>query len=292
MIAQLEVPDKRQQLGALLRQRRTRIHSEARALGPYLRLPSRIGKAVTQEEVAEAADISRQWYVYLESGRSMRVSPGVLGRIADTLMLDQADRSSLFELAVPELRVMNRQPQTNAVLDAFASIRSLARRLWTATTEQEALAIVREHCMAELKPDAIATVVRDRQGLWNAEATGSPNVSRRWDRFYSWIDSNWPQEIRDEMLCHPSLAAPGETITWSEHPTPSRTLAADFCKMLDSVDLSHDDFMCANVRTRSGLYCRITTIYGARHFFTEDHRALMSAIADLVSFAISDASPS
>ena len=60
MEAAFELPEERQRAGlsALLKQCRTRIRPGARSLGPYLRLSVRTGKAVRQEEVAEAADIS------------------------------------------------------------------------------------------------------------------------------------------------------------------------------------------------------------------------------------------
>jgi transcriptional regulator with XRE-family HTH domain len=70
----------------------------------YLRLPMRVGKVVTQEEVAEAVGISRQWYAMLESDHPVRVSATVLGRIVDALMMDTAERFAKRSTRAPQLR--------------------------------------------------------------------------------------------------------------------------------------------------------------------------------------------
>lgn len=46
-------------VGEFLREHRRLIPRDATALGPFLRLPVRLGKAVTQEEIAEALGVSR-----------------------------------------------------------------------------------------------------------------------------------------------------------------------------------------------------------------------------------------
>jgi hypothetical protein len=57
----LKVSDKGAgELSAFLKRCRARIHSEALVLGTYLRFLMRVGKPVSQQEVAEAAGISRQ----------------------------------------------------------------------------------------------------------------------------------------------------------------------------------------------------------------------------------------
>jgi transcriptional regulator with XRE-family HTH domain len=122
---------------------RGRIAPERASLGPYLRLPIRIGKLVTQEEVAEVVGISRVWYGMLENERPVRVSTAVLGRIADALMMDPVERASLFRLAFPELRSTSLADDSAGLLDTIGSLRLLTRRLWAATTEAEALTVVR-----------------------------------------------------------------------------------------------------------------------------------------------------
>jgi transcriptional regulator with XRE-family HTH domain len=68
-------------VGELLKRCRQRLSSNIRSLGVCVRVPVRIGKVVTQEEVAEAAGISRVWYATMENDRAPRVSVRVLGQI-------------------------------------------------------------------------------------------------------------------------------------------------------------------------------------------------------------------
>jgi transcriptional regulator with XRE-family HTH domain len=52
-----------------------------------------------REEVALLAGVGVSWYVWLEQGRDIHVSEGVLERLSHALRLDSAERSHLFELA-------------------------------------------------------------------------------------------------------------------------------------------------------------------------------------------------
>jgi transcriptional regulator with XRE-family HTH domain len=58
---------------------------------------------VTQEEIAEAVGVSRNWYRRLESGASVRASTKLLDRLAHALALTPDERMTLFTLAIPEL---------------------------------------------------------------------------------------------------------------------------------------------------------------------------------------------
>jgi hypothetical protein len=91
------------QLTILLQQFRCRIDPEIAALGPHRRLPSRRGKPVTQEELAEYLGVSRTWYGLLESKKPIRVSLVLLDRLSSALMLTREERARLFALALPEL---------------------------------------------------------------------------------------------------------------------------------------------------------------------------------------------
>jgi hypothetical protein len=90
-------------LKELLRQFRRRIDPYEQALGPQARPPSRRGKPVTQEEIAECIGVSRAWYCMLESDKPARASTFLLDRLASILMLSAAERATLFALALPEL---------------------------------------------------------------------------------------------------------------------------------------------------------------------------------------------
>jgi DNA-binding XRE family transcriptional regulator len=84
-----------------LRQCRLGVPVEARSIGNFVRLPSRIGKIVSQEEFAEAIGISRCWYGMLEAGRPVRPSAALIDRICDALTLNEHNRLQLVELALP-----------------------------------------------------------------------------------------------------------------------------------------------------------------------------------------------
>ncbi|MBV9646285.1 MAG: helix-turn-helix domain-containing protein [Candidatus Eremiobacteraeota bacterium] len=90
-------------IGPFLREHRRSIDPATRALGTQRRLPARRGRRVSQEEIAEAAGISRVWYAMLESGAAPRTTPRLLAKIASILMLSASERLTLFRLALPEL---------------------------------------------------------------------------------------------------------------------------------------------------------------------------------------------
>ncbi|MBV8425145.1 MAG: helix-turn-helix domain-containing protein [Candidatus Eremiobacteraeota bacterium] len=90
---------------AFLKTLRSRIQPETEALGPHKRLPSRVGKRVTQEEIAEHVGVSREWYATLETGASTRTSLPLLARLATALMTTPAERMVLFSLGLPELQL-------------------------------------------------------------------------------------------------------------------------------------------------------------------------------------------
>jgi transcriptional regulator with XRE-family HTH domain len=72
------------------------------ALGPWERLPIRHGRPVTQEELAEAVGVSRNWYRQLESG-AVRASTKLLDRLAKVFAFTPEERTKLFVLGIPEI---------------------------------------------------------------------------------------------------------------------------------------------------------------------------------------------
>jgi transcriptional regulator with XRE-family HTH domain len=87
-----------------LTQLRRRIDPATQTLGDYERLRSRIGRPITQEELAEAVGVSRGWYARLESGKNAQPSVSMLHRIAEALKTSAAERAILFRLAIPALQ--------------------------------------------------------------------------------------------------------------------------------------------------------------------------------------------
>lgn len=87
---------KRTDLASFLRTRRSRLAPSTVGLpcGPRRRTPG-----LRREEVALLAGVGVSWYTWLEQGRDIHVSEGLLERLSSALRLDHAERSHLFELA-------------------------------------------------------------------------------------------------------------------------------------------------------------------------------------------------
>jgi hypothetical protein len=87
---------KRTELASFLRDRRSRLAPSTVGLpnGTRRRTPG-----LRREEVALLAGVGVSWYMWLEQGRDIHVSEGVLERLSQALRLDNAERSHLFELA-------------------------------------------------------------------------------------------------------------------------------------------------------------------------------------------------
>ena len=94
--------EKRNAVPDLLKKLRGRLDPATAMLGEHERLRSRLGKAVSQEEMAEAIGVSRGWYACLESG-SKRPSVAVVARLAAALNTNRDERAKLFQLAIPAL---------------------------------------------------------------------------------------------------------------------------------------------------------------------------------------------
>jgi DNA-binding XRE family transcriptional regulator len=88
---------------SFLKTRRQSIPPDSMTLGSWERLPVRRGRRVTQEEIAEAVGISRNWYRRLESGDAPRASAKLLDRIAKAFQFTPEERTNLFVLGIPEI---------------------------------------------------------------------------------------------------------------------------------------------------------------------------------------------
>jgi transcriptional regulator with XRE-family HTH domain len=116
-------------LGAYLRDRRTRIDPAAFGLSAQRRRTP----GLRREEVAQRAHISPTWYTCLEQGRGGAPSADVLDRLAQALMLTDAEREHLFLLGLgrlPEVRYQRSvgvTPRLQRVLDAVNPSPALIR---------------------------------------------------------------------------------------------------------------------------------------------------------------------
>jgi transcriptional regulator with XRE-family HTH domain len=273
-------------LSGLLRRCRARLKPECRSFGPYLRLPIRVGKAVTQEELAEAVGISRQWYARLESEQHTVVSPSLLARVADALMMDFAERDDLFRLAVPELRAAPLTGQARTLLEILRPLRSLTRRLWVANTEAEVLTIVREHAMTGLRPDLVVARTRVAVGRWEYAGTGDESGGERVDCLDRLPRERKGDAAVDDSLCYPILAQPGDVVTRYERderlPNPSESDGGE----LGAVGWSDLSFAMTCVRSPNGFTGRLLLVHRTSHEYSDMERAELSTLAELASLAL------
>ncbi|HTJ28728.1 MAG TPA: helix-turn-helix transcriptional regulator [Candidatus Limnocylindria bacterium] len=276
----------RNRLGAFLRERREAVHPESRALGAYLRQPRRIGRRVTQEELAEVIGVSRTWYALLETGSAVRPSTAVLDRIATALGLDPSQRGTLFNLALPELRARSVAPDSLAVLDAMAALRRAARKLWSATSEAEALTLAAEQSAAWFRDAALVFPIhRVTPGTWEFPYSVDRGEGARNREWYEHLTASLSPEASDEIVLYPQLAQPGDVGTiemyremaaGQEHDEALRA-AADH-----ELALIH-----GRIRTRSGLVAGITIKHRSGHVYSEEDRAVMATLTELTSLALS-----
>jgi transcriptional regulator with XRE-family HTH domain len=91
-------------IGPLLKDLRRRIDPKTSVLGEHERLNTRRGRAVSQEELAEAVGVSSRWYAMLERGERMHPSIQMLSRLVRALNPTRDERVALLELAIPELQ--------------------------------------------------------------------------------------------------------------------------------------------------------------------------------------------
>lgn len=111
--------ERERRFGQVLRQLRNDIPWDASSLGDFVRLRNRVGKAVSQDEIAEALGVSRCWYGMLESGKQVRPSIDLLERLCDVFRLDPPQRLALIGLGNPELVAL-----IDSALLAFEKARS------------------------------------------------------------------------------------------------------------------------------------------------------------------------
>jgi len=274
--------------GELLKACRVRIRRESHSLGTYPRRSVRVGKAVTQEEVAEAAGISRVWYAMMEGNRSVRVSSLVLGRLADVLGMETAERAALFRLVLPEVGCVSSSERSLGALEAFRALRPLTRRLSDATTESDALTLIREVCMAQFRSDIVMSHICRGRGMWcEVSAVGDADAVRRLEAYHAFAIANFSPEFIDELHYADFLCEAGDVVTRSSQPPQSPNLVVQVNRARDASGWRDVNFMVARVCSRHGFIANVTIVHNGCHTYTEADQALLSTIAEIASLALS-----
>jgi transcriptional regulator with XRE-family HTH domain len=276
-------------LGVFLKSLRLRIDRKADRLGSYRRLPSRRGRRASQEEIAEAVEVSRGWYGLLESGAAIRASTRLLARIAEALGLSEEERAELFRLAVPEVAVPSLQPATMQTLDALQLVRKVARGLWSATTETEMLTVLAEAIAAQFgDADLIGAITRVQPGVWGYPVVigGEKWQGRLAEAEFRVNDGATPAQV-DEAKLHGVFRGPGEVGSRRELHR-GLSVQARIDGAFAAVGFDHADFLCAHIRSNAGFEANLFTNYVERREpFSELQRAVLGALSALASLALS-----
>jgi transcriptional regulator with XRE-family HTH domain len=298
----LESARPRPELALFLKFLRQRVDPDAASLGPHARLPLRRGRRVTQEELAEAIGISREWYAMLESTVTTQTSLGLLGRAADALMVTPEERARLFQLAIPEAWRKAPRAEANAgpsersstgiesrhgtILQAFAQMRSGAKRLWSASTVAEALEIAAEEATSHFAhADLVVSFHRVAKGRWNHLFVVDRGLGTRNASMYAEFASSLSRQAFDEMVFYPLLSEPGDV---GSRDTYGVTRVGNvYEEGLIKYDMTRWSFLHARISSRRGVVGGITVKYSSARDYSDTDRAVIAALASIASLALS-----
>jgi transcriptional regulator with XRE-family HTH domain len=274
----------RSELALLLKFLRCRIDPDVHVLGPHVRRSERLGKRVTQEELAAAIGVSRRWYTSLESAGTTRTSVSLVERLADALMVLPEERARLLQLAVPELGQLQLRDDSAAVLETFSRLRGLTEPLWTATSIEEILTTGCER-LADWFDGAllISTTRRTASGFWEYPV----DVKRGRNDAAKVVEDicQLPPELHDALNAFPRLPNPGDIGRPETHWTfpVQRTVQKIYARRR----LAGIASLYARVRSRSGFIGGLYIKHEFGHSYSTLDRAVLRAFAEITSYALS-----
>jgi transcriptional regulator with XRE-family HTH domain len=268
-----------------LRDARLAIPPEAASLGNVLRLPRRVGKAVSQEEVAEAVGISRVWYVRLETGRSIRTSVALLERLANALMLNDTQRAQLFPFAVSEISSRAMELRHGSVIEASGRVRRAAKRLMSASSVEEALTIAAEESTPHFSDAGLVGFVhRIAPGRWNRPLVADGGMGRQNKLLIDDLEASLGPEQFDEVGLYPMLLEPGDVGTRESRAAAS--IGAAYEAALARYNLQRSALLHVRI-SGGGVIGGILVKHASERDYSEIERAVVATIASLTSLALS-----
>jgi transcriptional regulator with XRE-family HTH domain len=280
----------RSELACFLRALRQSIDPNVLNLGPYQRHPSRIGRRVTQEELAEAIGVTREWYATHESAIATRSptrpSQAVLERLAEVLMITQPQRKTLFEMAVPQEWRVHLSDDSISALEAFSRLRSFARRLWTSTSVEDGLAMAAEEISGWFDPLLVYVARRRDPGVWESQATADKPDGSMVSKFikeFQDLASSSPAMV-DALNLYPQLRNAGEVGSDGFHPPRLQQMMA---KYQDRCRNRSFTFLKARICTRRGLIASVGVFHDVGHAYSPSDYAALAACAQVASLALS-----
>jgi transcriptional regulator with XRE-family HTH domain len=277
----------RSELALFLTFLRHRIDPDVRALGPFVRRTQRLGKRVTQEELAEAIGVSREWYATLESGATARTSTALANRMAEALTVTPEERARLFHLAVLEVWRMRPREDSAAVLKAFSHLRSLAKPLWAATSIEDVLTTTSEQ-LGDWFEDAllVGSSRRSETGLWEHRSVDDRQDRNKAAKALGELAGHVLRTTgsKDAIHLYPRLGNAGDVATPDLLP---HALQREVRVVYAHHRVAGFVWVCARVRSRSGFIGGLYVLHEFGHTYSASDHAVLAAFAELTSFALS-----
>jgi transcriptional regulator with XRE-family HTH domain len=267
---------------------RRRIDPDVLFLGSHVRLPGRLGKRVTQQELADATRVTRAWYAALESAAATRTSMALLDRLADALMVTPDERAMLFHLALPAMGLVQLRDDSIAVLEAYSRLRSLTRRLWVETSIDDILTTAREQ-IADWFDGAllVSSIRRHESGLWESRPADDKQDRNKVAQVIGKVRDRLLRRTGslDALNLYPRLANAGDLATPASWPL---ALQREALKTSARHRVAGVDGLYARVQSRTGFTGALYIAHEAgQHAFSPSEKAIFVAFADLTSFALS-----
>lgn len=277
----------RSQLALFLTSLRARIDPDVRVFGPYERRLQRVGNRVTQEELAEAIGVGREWYAKLESAPTTRGSAALIARLADALMVTPEERATLFQLAVPDQWRLHLRRDSVAVVEAFSRVRLMTKRLWTATSVDDILTTANEQ-VAGWFDDALEVreARRDDSGLWQCRSADEKQDRRKAAKAIAEIRRNVAQMTgsRDAIHVYSRSANAGDVGTPEIWP---RLIQRESIKIYARYRVPGFAWCYARIRSRTDFIGGLYIGHEFGHSYSVSDRAVLGTLAEVASLALS-----
>jgi transcriptional regulator with XRE-family HTH domain len=241
---------------------------------------------VTQEELAEAIGVGREWYVQLEceTGKT-RASTGLLRRLADALMVTPEERVRLFQLAIPDVGRIQLRDDSIAALEGYSRLRSMTKRLWAATSTEDVLTTALEQ-IADWFDGALLVRWTHRPGSAPWEHRGvddkqEQSTAAKVIRDMRELAPEWC----DAAHFYPRLANAGDLGSQDLWPLP---LQRANLKVWARYGVAGWFAMrYARVRSRTGFVGGFYLFHEFGHSYSASDLAVLGAFAELASLALS-----
>lgn len=275
----------REALHHFVRERRLRLPPESHVLGASARLPARVGRPVTQEELAEHLGVSRQWYARFESGTPAGFSAHLLTRLSDLLLLSGPERAELLRLTMPQLGIVS--GDSSALYEALRDVRRAVKRLWSASSEAELFQLAGEEARRLLPYSELIWV--QRESLFAPDETLFPQPrSKSAARLAAARDEAIRRFTPEQLALLDTLiqgVPPGEILPFEAYPL----------EILGVVELALRDhglsgsslsLTAARIRGSRGFGGAVVSSSTRQRDVSELEQAALGAIADFASLAL------